>query len=356
VAQAPVRGAGGEPARGGRPEALRYSPLARLAAPLLLVALGACAESPSALDPRGPGAASINRLWWVMLALGAVVFVLVAALLLLALFRRRGDGDGPGPEAERRLSTRLLGGGGIVLPVVVLVPLLGFTAYTSATMSPPGPPALTVEVIAHQFWWEVRYPQLGFTTANEIHIPAGRPVELRLSTADVIHSFWAPQLHGKLDMIPGQSNAITIQADAPGAYRGQCAEFCGRQHALMAYVVVADTPERFDAWAARQARPATAPDSDLRRQGQQIFLGSACVYCHVIRGATPENATDAVGPDLTHLASRQTLAAGVIANNRGNLGGWIVDPQAIKPGNHMPGTDLDAASLQALLAYLESLE
>jgi len=319
------------------------------------LALGGCSGAPSALDAQGYAAERINLLWWVMLAIGTVVFVLVTGLLLLALFRRR-DGNEPPQEHERRLSGRMIGGGGVALPLLVLVPLLGFTAFTGATMTPPGERALTIEVIGHQFWWEIRYPEQGFTTANELVIPAGRPVELRLSTADVIHSFWVPQLNGKMDLIPGQANTLTIQADEPGEYRGQCAEFCGRQHALMALVVVAETPERFAAWAETQARPAAAISDPLLRQGQQVFLGSACVYCHVVRGHTEGNSTEAVGPDLTHLASRRTLAAVTLPNTRGNLAGWIIDPQAIKPGNHMPGSDLDAASLQALLAYLESLE
>jgi cytochrome c oxidase subunit 2 len=322
---------------------------------LLSFALAGCAGEASALDARGPAAARISLLWWVMLGLGAAVFVLVTALLLVALFRRRGPGE-PSPEHERRLGGRMIGGGGIALPLFVLVPLLGFTAYTGATMTPRGAQPLTVEVIGHQFWWEIRYPEQGFTTANELVIPVGRPVELRLSTADVIHSFWVPQLNGKVDLIPGQSNTLTLQADEAGEYRGQCAEFCGRQHALMAMVVVAEPPERFAAWAEAQTRPAAVISDPLLRQGQQVFLGSACIYCHVVRGHTEDNATEAVGPDLTHLASRRTLAAATLPNTRGNLAGWIIDPQAIKPGNHMPGTNLDAASLQALLAYLESLE
>lgn len=326
----------------------------RWLAPAVL-ALGGCGGSPSALDARGYAAERINLLWWLMLGLGTAVFVLVAGLLLVALFRRRDEGD-PEAQRERRLASRMIGGGGVALPLIILVPLVGLTAYTGATLTPPGERPLTIEVIGHQFWWEIRYPEQGFTTANELVIPVGRPVALRLSTADVIHSFWVPQLNGKLDLIPGQSNTLSIQADEPGEYRGQCAEFCGRQHALMALVVVAEPEERFAAWAEAQARPAAAISDPLLRDGQQVFLGSACIYCHVVRGHTEGNATEAVGPDLTHLASRRTLAAATLPNTRGNLAGWIVDPQAIKPGNHMPGTDLDAASLQALLAYLESLE
>lgn len=328
-----------------------------LALMVMLAGLGGCAGAPNMLDARGYGAERINLLWWVMFWAGTAVFILVMVVMLVALLRRRERSDErTDPALERRISERMIGGGGVLLPLVVLVPLLGLTAYTSTAMIPPGPPALTIEVIGHQFWWEVRYPEQGFITANEIHIPVGRPVELRLFTADVIHSFWVPQLHGKVDMIPGQDNTLVIQADEAGTYRGQCAEFCGVQHALMAFVVVAADEEQFAAWAARQALPASELDDPLLRQGQQVFLGSNCVYCHVIQGVTPEDALTAVGPDLTHLASRQTLAAGVIENNRGNLGGWIIDPQAIKPGNQMPAANLDADSLQALLAYLESLE
>ena len=318
----------------------------------------ACATTaPSTMVPQGPGAANIDLLWWVMFWLGTATFVIVTALLLIAIFRRRDNDDveHDSPQAKR-ITNRMLGGGGVVFPLVVLIPLLGFTVYTSSLLIPSRPPTLTIEVIGHQFWWELRYPDQGFITANELVIPVGQPVELRLSTADVIHSFWVPQLNGKVDMIPGQSNTLIIEAETPGEYRGQCAEFCGRQHALMALVVIAEPADRFEAWAEAQSRPAQAITDSLIREGQQVFLGSSCIYCHVVRGHTEENSTEAVGPDLTHLASRSTLAAVTIPNNRGNLAGWLIDPQAIKPGNHMPGTDLDAESLQALLAYLESLE
>jgi cytochrome c oxidase subunit II len=317
------------------------------------------ANAPSAMDAQGYGATRINLLWWVMLGLGTLTFIGVVVLLLMALFRRRPADDQElqaDPEHVQRFGRRMIGGGGVILPVVVLIPLLGFTAYIGATLNPPQQPTMTIEVIGHQFWWELRYPDHGFVTANELVIPAGQPVELRLSTSDVIHSFWVPQLNGKVDLIPGQSNTIVIQADAPGEYRGQCAEFCGRQHALMALLVIAEPADRFAAWAEAQQLPAGELNDPLLRQGQQIFLGSACVYCHVIRGHTGDDQTQSVGPDLTHLASRRTLAAVTLPNTRGNLGGWLIDPQAIKPGNHMPGTDLDSASLQALLAYLESLE
>jgi cytochrome c oxidase subunit 2 len=210
-----------------------------------------------------------------------------------------------------------------------------------------------VEVTGRQWWWEVRYPESGVVTANEIRIPAGRPVRLVVTSGDVIHSVWIPELHGKIDMIPGRSNSQVIIADEPGEYRGECAEFCGAQHAKMQFIVVAEPPERFAAWLERQAQPANAPADAMQLEGREIFLGSACVYCHAVRGT---NANSNFGPDLTHLASRRTLAAGMLANNRGNLSGWVLNPQQIKPGNKMPPTALSGEELNALLAYLESLE
>jgi cytochrome c oxidase subunit 2 len=190
------------------------------------------------------------------------------------------------------------------------------------------------------------------TTANEIHVPVGRPVVLELRSTDVIHSFWPPNLSAKRDLIPGHENSLWLQADAPGEYRGQCAEFCGHQHAKMAFLVVAEPPDSFAGWLARQRDTAATPADSLTRRGQEVFLGSACPMCHAI-GGTP--AGSRVGPDLTHLGSRRTLAAGTLPNTRGNLAGWIVNPQAIKPGAKMPPNALSPDDLQALLAYLETL-
>jgi cytochrome c oxidase subunit 2 len=212
---------------------------------------------------------------------------------------------------------------------------------------------LRIHVTGVQWWWRVFYPEEQVTTANEIHIPTNRPVELLLDTNDVIHSFWVPRLHGKVDMIPGKTNTLVLQADTPGEYVGECAEFCGTQHARMHLRVIAQSPEEFDAWLQAQSQPAPSPPEGILREGQQIFLGSACVYCHAIRGT---NASGVIGPDLTHLASRRTLAAGTVPNTRGYLMGWIADPHGIKPGNRMPPTYLDADDLDALVTYLESLE
>ncbi|MBW3634141.1 MAG: cytochrome c oxidase subunit II [Chloroflexi bacterium] len=306
----------------------------------------------SVLDPAGPRAARIAELWWVMFALGIAVFVVVMGLLLVAIFRgkRGSDTEERGPFT----GTGFVALGGAVIPFLILMIVFGATLWTLIALAEPeGPPGLTIEVAGHQFWWEVRYPDQDVVTANEIHIPTGQPVELKLIGADVIHSLWVPQLSGKLDLIPGKTNTLWLEADEPGEYRGQCAEFCGIQHAHMAFLVIAQPPNEFAEWLDAQREPSDepAPDSVVER-GEQIFLGSACVYCHTVRGT---NASGELGPDLTHLASRRTLAAGTLENNLGNLAGWIVDPQSIKPGNKMPATNLGSEELQDLLAYLMSL-
>jgi cytochrome c oxidase subunit 2 len=202
----------------------------------------------------------------------------------------------------------------------------------------------------------VRYldplPSSSFSTANEIHIPVGQPVELTLRSVDVIHSFWVPNLHGKKDLIPGQVNTLVLQADRPGIFRGQCAEFCGLQHANMALYVVAEPPDEFARWQERQRRPAPEPATDAARRGRDVFMASSCVLCHKIGGTM---AGGVAGPDLTHVASRLSLAAGTLPNTRGHRAGWIVDPQMHKPGNNMPPNLLSPGDLQALLSYLDTL-
>lgn len=318
---------------------------------MALPALASCGGATNALRPQGPAAAQIADLWWFMFWVAAVIFIGVMGTLGYALFRRREQAERP-PQRSDGLG--LIIGGGIVLPLVVITVLFGLTlttlnalnAYARAT-------ALTIEVDGQQWWWEVRYPEQGIVTANEIHIPVGRPVRLELRSKDVVHNIWVPELNGKMDLIPNRVNAFWLQADQSGVYRGKCAEFCGTQHAMMAFVVVAEPEEQFQAWLAQQSQPAFDPTDPVLQQGKQIFLGSACVYCHTIRGTV---ASGKLGPDLTHLASRRTLGAGILDNNRGNLSGWIVNAQAIKPGNRMPPMYLDSESLHALIAYLESLE
>jgi cytochrome c oxidase subunit II len=216
---------------------------------------------------------------------------------------------------------------------------------------------VTIELTGHQWWWEARYwdgsAQNIFTTANEIHIPVGEPVTVQLKSQDVIHSFWVPNLTGKKDLIPGKVATLWLRADKPGLYRGQCAEYCGLQHAHMALYVIAESPEQFNAWLAQQRGAAVPPTAEAQQRGQQVFLNSPCIMCHTIKG-TP--ASSHVGPDLTHLASRMTIAAGTVPNTRGHLAGWVVDSQGLKPGNQMPPNNLSSDDLMALLDYLQSLK
>jgi len=211
-------------------------------------------------------------------------------------------------------------------------------------------------VIGHQWWWEVKYqdpiPGRIVTTANEIHVPAGRPVLLQLSSVDVIHSFWVPSLHGKRDLIPGHPSSLWIEADRPGTYRGFCAEFCGHQHAHMGLLVIADSPDRYAAWYAAQLETPPPPVDPLAQRGRQVVESAPCALCHTVQGS---QASASLGPDLTHLGSRRTLAAATLPNTPENLGRWIVDPQTIKPGNPMPANRLSAEDLRAAVAYLESL-
>lgn len=313
------------------------------------LAVAGC-EMPAALDPRGPAAAEMAFLWWVLFWTATAVSLVVFALLFYAVYRARRERESGWTET-RSLGFIAIGGG--VIPAVILLTMTVVTLRSLANFDTPPNPALTIHVTGHMFWWEARYEAEGFTTANEIHIPVGRPVRVNLETEDVIHSFWVPQLHGKIEMVPGWTNTMYLQADEPGEYFGKCAEFCGLQHANMEFLVIAQEEDDFARWLENQRRPAREPENALTRHGQQVFLGSACVYCHTVRG-TP--ASGRLGPDLTHLASRRTLGARMLENNRGNLAGWTVNAQAIKPGNRMPPMYMEAEALHALLAYMESLE
>ncbi len=299
----------------------------------------------------GPASRQINVLWWIMFGVGSLVYLVVMAYMLLALFRRRGNLE---ERAEPTEGSNVVFWGGAVIPALILVGIFGATVYTqSALREPEIPEDLVVEVVGHQWWWEVRYPEYGFTTANEIHLPVGQPVSFRILSDDVIHSFWVPELHGKLDAIPEQTNSFWLQADEPGFYWGECAEYCGLQHARMLFVVIAEAEGEFLEWVEGQQQPAVEPVNEQLAQGRQIFLDSNCINCHAIEGT---DATGELGPDLTHLASRRTLGAGTVPNNRGNLGGWIMDPHGIKEGVLMPPADYTGEELQLLLDYLQSLE
>lgn len=309
----------------------------------------------SALHPAGPDAAIITQLTWLLFGGGLVIFL--GVMLLLALSLRGG----------RPAGTLLwIAGGGIALPVAVLSALLLFSTWRSGQLSTrTSQDALHVSVTARMWWWEVRYrdPASGrdIVLANELHVPVGRKVYVGLSAADVIHSFWVPALGGKMDAMPGRVNGLVLHADRPGVHRGQCAEYCGEQHAKMALHVVAESQQDFDAWLAAQARPAAPPAGDaLLERGRAAFLAQRCNACHAIRGVTEgtDNAGEGtLGPDLTHVGSRRYLAAGTLPNHAGALAGWIAGAQAVKPGARMPSFErIDGASLSALAAYLEHLK
>lgn len=311
----------------------------------------------SALAPAGTLARLIDdRLWHPMYLTAIVVFVLVVAALLWAAFRRRASSEDPtGSETERSLSRTVATATAVTVVVLFVFLVLDISVGRAVTTS-PGANAIPIRVTGHQWWWEVQYPDSvpnnWVTAANEIHVPVGVPVVLELRSTDVIHSFWPPNLSPKRDLIPGYVNSLWFEAETAGVYRAQCAEYCGYQHAKMAMLVVAQPRDSFAQWLVQQRDTARTPADSLSLRGQEVFLGSSCVMCHAIAG-TP--AGSRVGPDLTHLASRQTIAAGTLPNTRGNLAGWIVDPQRIKPGARMPPNQLSPSDLNALLAFLETL-
>jgi cytochrome c oxidase subunit 2 len=329
-----------------------------------LILSGCAASTQSAIDTGGPEAGRIATLWWVFLGVLSAIFLVVMALLLLSLTRRhRGIEQEPleavhvpSGATERRL-TWIVAVGTVATVLILFALLIGSVSAGSALANPPGRQnALTVEVTGNQWWWAVRYlnsdPQRIVVTANELHIPVGRPVLIRGASRDVIHSFWVPGLNGKRDLIPSRITEEWIEAERPGRFRGQCAEFCGLEHAHMALWVVAEPEDKFEAWMDQQLEPAASPGDPEKQRGYQVFLNSACVLCHNIGGSP---AHGQVAPDLTHFASRLTIAAGTLPNNKGNLGGWILDPQTIKPGNHMATVHLNSEDVQPLLDYLESL-
>lgn len=305
---------------------------------------------PPALDPAGPFAGPLTVLAWVLFAMGAAVLVVVLIALGVALF-------GPRRWRTRLGGERLVWIGGLAFPVVVLSALLIYgLGLTSRLTQDPAPGEMRVRITGEMWWWRVAYldgqGRETLQDANEIHIPVGRPVVFELDSADVIHSLWVPRLGGKVDMIPGRRNLMRVQADAPGVYGGQCAEYCGGPHALMGLVVVAHEPAAFEAWRARQAAPAGT--AGLPAPGAEVFARAGCGACHTIAGTAFNGLA---GPDLSHVGSRRTLGAGILPNNQGTLAGWISDSQAIKPGNRMPAYPvLTGQELQDLSAWLEGLK
>ena len=338
----------------------------RMSPVLFVLCLSACGGSSiqSALHPSGPQAERLSNLWWLMFWVCTMVFVLVMIALLFALKNRTTESQlmlppilTPAIAPERKRRNVVISS--VIVTVVILFVFLvvSFSVGRSLTAELAHKNALTIEITGHQWWWEVRYQDPSasniFTTANEIHIPVGVPVTFQLHGGDVIHSFWVPNLMGKKDLIPGKIATVWLQADQPGVYRGQCAEYCGLQHAHMALWIVAEPQDQFNAWHQHQVQTSVAPASDTQKLGQQVFLSSACVMCHAING-TPAGAN--FGPNLTHVASRNTIAAATLSNTREHLTQWIVDSQKVKPGNKMPQNNLSSENLNVLLDYLQSLK
>lgn len=322
-----------------------------LLVPATLLIAG-CTGLQSALDPAGPDAREIAVLWWAMLIGATLIFGLVLGTLLYALFAK----------TERRTRIKpmqLIIGGGIILPIVTLTILVPFNInVASGVTEPAGPDTLTIRVHGHQWWWDIEYGESSeggsFRTANEIWLPLDTRVELILTSSDVIHSLWFPRLSGKLDLIPGRTNRLVIEADTPGTFRGQCAEFCGVGHSKMALYAVAVPRERYAEWADDQRRSARTPEEPLAREGAALFSATGCPLCHTVRG---HEAWGEVGPDLTHVGGRMTIGAGLIGTSRENFALWIARNDALKRGNQMPDyDDLDLETLEAIGAYLESLE
>jgi cytochrome c oxidase subunit II len=326
---------------------------------LLLVVACQGTVNQSALHPAGPQAHRSARLWWFALAVAAIVYLATLAALGWAMARARHRerlAASLPADSEHRMTRGVAGA--LVATVAILLLFLGYDLSVGRTMTPvPSAHPVTFRVTGHQWWWEVQYvdtaPAGRFTTANEIHVPVGEPVLFLLDAADVIHSMWVPNLAGKKDLIPGYTSSVWFQADSAGVYRGQCAEFCGLQHARMAMLIVAEPRPAFERWLADQRAPAAAPADSAAARGQAVFLSTPCALCHNVEG-TP--AGSHVGPDLTHLASRRTIAAGTLPNDRGTLAGWVTNAQAFKPGSAMPPVAVAPADLDALLTYLQSLK
>ena len=311
--------------------------------------LAGCDGRQSAFVPGGFNAREILSTSWLLFIGGGAIFLFVMALAVYAVLAR--------PERFPGSNAWVLGGG-ILFPVTVLTALqVHEFGLARRLVTVAETPALTIEVTGHMWWWDVLYrPPDGepLRSANEIVIPAGRPVEVLVKAADVLHSFWVPSLAGKIDMIPGHVNRLALLAEQPGVYRGQCAEYCGAQHALMAFDVVVEPAERFDAWLADQRRPAGRPADPFLAKGHDAFFTHGCQACHAVRGTA---ATGTIGPDLSGVGGRRSLAAGSFTNNAGTLAGWIASAQHLKPENRMPSFDvMDGESLRALSAWLESLK
>jgi cytochrome c oxidase subunit 2 len=324
----------------------------------LLLMLGGCTGWQSALDVHGASAISIKDLILLIVVVCSVVWTMVMIALIFALWRKRGRQERPlnvNPGTERRMTISVLLA--VAATVIIISAFTVLSFFVTRGLNVAGNEDLTIKVRGLQWWWGIEYfgsaADQRFETANEIHIPVGRNVRLQLEGIDVIHSFWVPSLAGKQDLVPGRPNELIIRAARAGVYRGQCAEFCGLQHAHMAFFVIAEEQSAFDEWVRSQRQDALAASDEEVISGREAFMAKQCAACHTIRGTS---ASGTSGPDLTHVGGRKYIAAGLLETTRGSLAAWIADPQTLKPGNNMPMVPLNAEELRSISAYLASLK
>lgn len=308
-------------------------------------------SSGSIFDPVSPHAEAIADVFIISLWVCAVIFALVAGFVGYSLVRfrwREGERDPIQTAGHKTVEIVWT-----VVPFVIVLLLFGLTVQAMQKSDPPPSGNADLQIIGHQWWWEVRDLKHGFVTANEIRIPVGKPVSIELETADVLHEFWVPQLTRKMTTVPGARNHIWMQADKPGVYEGVCSEFCGTQHAWMRFQVVAETPERYEEWVRRQQARSAPPASAAAARGQKLFQQMTCVNCHSV---DPTNRSINAGPNLAHLGTRRLIGSGIVENNRDNLRRWMADPQQVKPGVKMPNFKLTNQQIDDMVAYLVSLE
>jgi cytochrome c oxidase subunit II len=308
--------------------------------------------SSNALDPQSPQARAIYELFIRSGIIFALIFVVVTGLIIFSIVRSRA-------RAQERDPEQIAGNNKVevawtIIPFLIVILLLAMTLSAMNRADPPPTPSPDLVVTGHQFWWQVDYPGLGVITANEIHIPTGKALSVRLESKDVLHEFWVPKLTRKMSNVPGQPNHIWIQADKPGTYIGQCSEFCGIQHAWMRILIIAEEPSAFERWQQAQLQPSQPPPSDAAAKGLELFRTSTCISCHAIHGVAGANLR--VAPDLTHVGSRRQLASGVIDNTPANMRLWLKSPQHIKPGALMPDFNFTDEQLDQLAAYLSALQ
>ncbi len=347
-----------------KPKTLKWWRLASLLPLLIALALAGCGQTdvnlvthtPNILDPKGPVALKESNLFWFILVVSTTVFVVVVSALIYSIIRFRAR-PGAAEPMQFHGNTKLEIGWTIV-PSLVLLGVLVMTITTmNSIQQPASPNTITVNAVGHQWWWEFQYPDQHVVTADEMWIPTGTVVHVNLISDNVIHSFWVPQLSGKTDVIPGHDNTIWLQADTVGWYRGECAEFCGTQHAHMDFLVHAVSSSDYQTWIQQQQAPAAQPTSALAQAGAQYFASSPCIGCHMVNGVTKGSGAGLIGPNLTHFGSRQWIAGGVVDNTPQNLAAWIHDAQAVKPGSDMPAfPNLTSSQVDELVAYLESLK